>query len=161
MRHATALLIFGLLTAAPACAQSGGVGSRAHWAVSAGLFDLFGNTTLYEGGFEHRFRPRVFGLVPAAGLTLHSDKGGYVHGGLRRDFRLGGRWVATPHGAVLLFENGDAKDLGQTLEFRVGVEIGYGLPGGSRLSLSLYHISNADLSRINPGSESLVLVYGF
>lgn len=153
---ALATLLGLILAATPLVA---GEGDR--WAVSAGAFDTFDGHTFTEAGFEVRFQQRAFRLVPVVGLTLTQREGGYVLAGLRRDFRLSERWIATPHLAVTLYENGDAKDLGSAVEFRPGIEVAWRLSERSRIGVSLYHLSNGGLSGTNPGSESVTLVYSF
>lgn len=154
---AAALLLSSiLLVAAPAVAQGGD-----RFAFSAGAFDVLNSTRSEELGFEYRFEPRAFELVPTVGATLNTDEGGYVLAGLRRDFRASERWVVTPHFGVTLFDQGDGKDLGHAVEFRSGLEVSYRLNDRSRLGLSFYHLSNAGLDETNPGAESLVLVYSF
>lgn len=143
--------------AAPAVAQDG----SDRFAISAGVFNAFETTHSEELGFEYRFGARAFGLKPVIGVTVNSDEGGYVLAGLRREFDVGDRWVVTPHFGVTLFDEGDGKNLGHTVEFRSGLEVSYRLDERSRLGLSFYHLSNAGLDEINPGSESLVLVYSF
>lgn len=150
--------------AAPARAQEAAGGREAgarELAVSLGAFDVSNGETAVEAGVEWRFRPRAYRLVPTVGATVTSDAGLYVFGGLRRDFRWGERLFVTPHFSVTLFEEGDGRDLGHVVEFRSGIELSWPLGDGSRLGLSLYHLSNAGLSGTNPGSESLVLVYSF
>lgn len=146
-----------LVLATPAIAQDG----SDRYAISAGVFNVFETTHSEELGFEVRFGPRAFGLKPVIGVTVNSDEGGYVLAGLRRDFDAGNRWVVTPHFGITLFDEGDGKDLGHAVEFRSGLEVSYRLDDRSRLGLSFYHLSNAGLDEINPGSESLVLVYSF
>ena len=157
---AVALLIGSLLlTAAPAVPAAAQDGDR--YAFSAGAFDVLNSTRSEELGFEVRFEPRAFELVPTLGVTLNTDQGGYVLAGLRRDFRASERWRVTPHFGVTFFDEGDGKDLGHAVEFRSGLEVSYRLNGRSRLGLSFYHLSNAGLDETNPGAESLVLVYSF
>lgn len=153
---AAAVLLVCLLLPSPAGAE--GVES---FALSAGAFDMIDGVGAVEAGFELRFTPRAFDLVPATGVVVNSDGGGYVYGGLRYDWDFAPRWVATPHFSVTLFEDGDGRDLGSVLEFRSGLEVAYELTDSSRVGLSFYHLSNAGVSETNPGSESLVLVYSF
>jgi hypothetical protein len=54
-----------------------------------------------------------------------------------------------------VYTAGDGPDLGNTVEFRSGVELGYSARNGIRYGLSFDHRSNADLSSVNPGLETL------
>ncbi|MBT5810587.1 MAG: acyloxyacyl hydrolase, partial [Rhodospirillaceae bacterium] len=53
----------------------------------------------------------------------------------------------------------DGKDLGNTVEFRSGVELAYRLDDRARLGVAFHHISNASLSDNNPGTETLTLTF--
>lgn len=161
LRIISLFLILGFLAAgwstAPAAAQD-----DPRYAVSAGVFDLINGNPSGEAGLELRFSPwRWADLIPIAGVTLNTDGGGYVFGGVRHEWRFADRWIAAPHFALTAFEEGDGRDLGSVLEFRSGIEVSYDFDGGSRLGLSFYHLSNAGIDEMNPGSESLVLVWSF
>ena len=103
---------------------------------------------------------RLFGLdlVPILGISANADDAFWGFAGFRWDFRLGEKWIVTPTFATSLYEEGDSKDLGHTIEFRSGLEIARRL-GKGRLGVCLYHLSNASLSDHNPGSESLILTW--
>lgn len=132
------------------------------WAFNLGVFDVIDSDKATEGGLEYRFRPFelwTLELTPMVGFSA-TDEGNYWgYGGLRYDLELGSKWVMTPHFSISLYEQGDGKDLGGVVEFRSGLDIAYRFEGGSRLGLSFYHLSNARIYELNPGSESLVLVY--
>jgi hypothetical protein len=136
-------------------------------AASSGVFDPFVDRSTYEIGSEFRFAPRRFSflpafvpeLVPTAGLMARAQGSLYAYGGFRADLPLGERWTFSPGWAAGLFHRSPDFDLGGPLEFRTSLELAYQLPGGSRLGLCLYHLSNAGLFSRNPGSESLVVTY--
>ena len=54
---------------------------------------------------------------------------------------------------------GNGRDLGGPLEFATVVEIGTELRNGAQLSLALEHRSNAGIYAINPGADTLSLIY--
>ncbi|PJE30226.1 Lipid A 3-O-deacylase (PagL) [Pseudooceanicola antarcticus] len=54
-----------------------------------------------------------------------------------------------------LYAQGDGPDLGHTVEFRSGIELGYEARNGWRYGLMYDHRSNAELSSLNPGLETL------
>jgi lipid A 3-O-deacylase len=134
---------------------------------SSGVFDPFVDETTYEIGSEFRFAPRrvsflpafIPDLIPTAGMMVRAPGSLYVYGGFRADVPLDERWTFSPGWAVGLFHRSPDFDLGGPLEFRTSLELAYRLPGGSRLGLCLYHLSNAGVFERNPGSESLVLTY--
>ena len=143
------------------------LGSPQMVAASSGAFDPFVDETTLEIGSEFRFAPRRFpflpsfvpDLIPTAGLMVRAPGSLYAYGGFRADLPLGERWTFSPGWATGLFHRSPDFDLGGPLEFRTSLELAYRLPGGSRLGLCLYHLSNAGLFERNPGSESLVVTY--
>ncbi len=129
-------------------------------AVSAGAFDT-GGEAIAELGLELRWRNRLpLGIGATAGVATNEDEGVWGHLGLRRAFALGeSRGHLTPSFAVVAYECGEGKDLGQTLEFRSGIELAWELAGGRGLGVFFYHLSNASLADVNPGSNSLVAIF--
>lgn len=133
-------------------------------ALSAGAFEVFDSgANATEVGAEYRFRPTelLFGAVPAIGLNINSDGGYWTHAGLRYDVTFAEKWLFTPQLALVGYEDGAGVDLGSGFLFRTGIELGYQLSANSKLSMTLYHMSNADLAKNNPGSESVILNYSF
>ncbi len=90
-----------------------------------------------------------------------TDAAIFGYGGFLTDFYFGRRIVVTPSVAVGLYEDGDGRDLGYIIEFRSGPEIGWRFDNRSRLSTMAYHISNADISDNNPGTEVFSIGYSF
>ena len=130
-------------------------------ALSAGMFEVFESDNAAEFGAEYRFSPQHWNLVPAFGLSANSGGGYWAHAGLRYDFLVGTKWLLTPQLALVAYQDGGGVDLGSGLLFRSGLELGYRLSATSKLSVTLYHMSNADLAKNNPGSESLLVSYSF
>lgn len=134
------------------------------WAFSLGGFDIIDSDKAVEGGIELRFKPfRLWKLDfrPMAGVSMTGDGNIWGYGGLRYDLELGRHWIVAPSFSISAYEAWDGKDLGGVIEFRSGLEVSYRFAGGSSLGLLFYHLSNARLYELNPGSESLVLVYSF
>lgn len=129
-------------------------------AFSVGTFGTGGDGAT-EVGVELRWANRLpWGLGAAVGVSANEDEAFWGYLGLRRPFALGGtRWRLLPHFAVVAYEKGDSRDLGQTLEFRSGLELHYAFRNRNSLGLSFYHMSNASLSEVNPGVNSLLLVW--
>ncbi len=128
-------------------------------AFSAGAFNFNKSPTVFEAGIEYRHPIDVWKLAVAGGLTANVDGAFYLFGGLRRDFRLGGPWLITPAFGIALYEKGDSKDLGGTLEFRSALELGHQWPNLHRVAFGIYHLSNAGIHDLNPGSNSLIVTY--
>lgn len=151
---------------------AGGVGVSADaddgaWVLaSAGVFNVAadesepGDTREGELGLEWRSRPRAFGLELNVGAMVHTKSGGYLFTGLRRDFELSPRWALSLGFGAAAFEEGDGIDLGGSVEFRSSIELFVRFGERSRLGVDFYHLSNAGIYDENPGSNSLVLVYG-
>ncbi len=131
-------------------------------ALSSGVFEVFesdGQST--EFGAEYRFAPQLWDLVSAVGFNANTDGGYWAHAGVRYNFALSEKWLLTPQLALVGYEDGGGTDLGSGFLFRSGLELGYRLSASSKLSVTLYHMSNADLAKNNPGSESLIISYSF
>ena len=132
--------------------------------VAPGLFDI--NDTeedVFELGLELRSRPMKWGLAAAGGVAVTDEEAAWIWGGVRRDFPLGASrrtWIGLGFG-VSLYDEGDGKDLGGPVEFRSSIELSFKVAASARLGLNLYHLSNAGLYDLNPGSNSLVLVAAF
>ena len=65
------------------------------------------------------------------------------------------RWYAQFHTMPGLYLKGDEVDLGGSIQFRSGIEIGYENRAGVRMGLSVDHRSNAGLDSRNPGLETV------
>jgi hypothetical protein len=159
---AAALCAFVLLELSTTTAPATALDEPTALAVSAGAFDT-GGEAIAEAGLELRWRNRLpLGLGLSAGVATNEDEGVWGHLGLRRTVALGASpWRLVPSFAVVAYERGEGKDLGQTLEFRSGLELAWELAGGQRLGALFYHLSNASLADVNPGSNSLVAVFSW
>lgn len=138
------------------------------FALSAGVFNVLDADSSAEGGFELRLRPlyegvgeRAWVLRPAAGAMANTDGGLYGYAGFRLELPLGERWLLVPQTAAGVFDRGDGKELGGSIQFRSGLELCYRLDEAHTLGVVFYHLSNAGLERPNPGSESLALVWSW
>jgi hypothetical protein len=136
--------------------------------IGAGLFDTaawfddVGDFDSVEAGVQLRWPTTgSWGIGAMAGISANEDSAFWAYLGARRPFRLGSCWNAGPTFAVTYYEQGDGKDLGHELEFRSGLEVFCRWGSGSSLGLEFYHLSNASISDVNPGSNSLWVVYSF
>lgn len=156
-----------LTLSAPAGAQLLPLGPPEVVSASTGAFEVRKTLDEYELGWELRFAPRRFKLLPDWAPDLIPVGGGmassrtilYAYGGFRFELPLGESWMVSSGWATGIYYRGRGKDLGGPLEFRSHVELAYRLPGDERIGLCLYHLSNAGFLGFNPGSESLVLTY--
>jgi hypothetical protein len=108
---------------------------------------------------EYRSDLKLLIVKPLVGIAASTDGAVFGYAGFNIDLYFGRRWVLSPGFAVGAFEEGDGKDLGNTVEFRSGAELAYRFNNRARLGISLHHISNASLGDRNPGTEILLLNY--
>ena len=164
---AVALLIAAILLCAPAAPAAAGWIEEV--AVGAGPFAVLDDDAVAQLDAELRFSsfytiPRSggrFTLSPIAGAMANADGARYAYGGFRLALPFGERWVVAPYTGAGVYGRGDSVDLGGPLEFRSGLELSCRIGPCSRLGLSLYHLSNARVYDVNPGTESLILVYSY
>jgi hypothetical protein len=137
--------------------------------VSAGAFGLRSDTqteVAAEVRFAHhkihwlpRFIPE---LAPATGVMAATQGAFFVYSGLRCDIPLGAPWELSIQFAPGLYSHGsEGFKLGGPVEFRSGIELSRRFGDHSRMGVMLFHLSNAHIYVHNPGSESLVVTYGF
>ena len=127
----------------------------------AGGYDIIGKNSHPAGmlGAEYRFGTKLWIFKPFLGAFGTSGKAAYGYGGFLVDIYLSPRWVLTPNAAVGYFHQGRGTDIGAKIEFRTGGEIAYRFDDRSRLGLQFHHISNAGISKHNPGEEDAALVF--
>ncbi len=125
----------------------------------AGYFDVLDDSEAVEFRAEYRSGALFWIFKPFAGVMATSEASFYGYGGVFSDFHVGRRWVFSPSIAAGLYEDGDGKDLGHTVEFRSAIEAAYQFDNRSRLGILFYHISNAGLGDHNSGTEVLGLSY--
>jgi len=161
----TAVSLVALLAAPTAARAANPVES---FALSAGGFNVLNSDSSGEAGFEIRFRPLWIGtadfpwvLRTAAGGMGTTDGALYGYAGFRLEVPVGERWTLTPQTAAGVYDRGDEKELGGSVQFRSGLELSYRVTPGHRVGAVFYHLSNAGLERPNPGSESLVLFWAW
>jgi len=155
--------IVGILTvlALPSSGLAQEGTGQVEMALFAGVFDVADSSPPVEVGFELRRSTSVKKLDALAGITVTEEGAGWVYGGARYDLMAGSSWLLAPGFAVALYEQGDGKDLGQTLEFRSSIELARRFSDHLRVGLILYHLSNASMADNNPGANSLVLCFAF
>ncbi len=127
----------------------------------AGGYDIIGRNSHPAGllGGEYRFGNKLWIFKPFLGAFGTTGKAAYGYGGFLVDIYLSPRWVLQPNAAVGYFHQGNGTNIGAKIEFRTGGEIAYRFDDRSRLGLSFHHISNAGISKHNPGEEDAALVF--
>ena len=157
---AAAGLAVGVFSAA---ASAGEDGARPTYIkLGAGYYDLTDDEQAAE--FDLSVQPDWVWSVtdwwdvgPHAGVLGTTDAALYGYAGILFDFKVTDWFYITPSTAAGLYKKGDGKDLGNTVEFRSGVDFNYQFENEARLGLGIYHISNAGLGTKNPGVETLQL----
>ena len=162
-RSTTRALVAALLAAA-VTAPAGAI----EYVVAAGEFDV--ENPLGDGPYEIGFVVRLLDaelfevswakLVPAFGVMATEDETIYGWGGLVLEIPVG-RWRLLPMVGAGFYDKGDGRDLGGTFEFRSGLEVAVRPSERTSVGLEFYHLSNAGFHELNPGSNSIVVNFGF
>lgn len=127
-------------------------------ALGAGGFDFDHNHTAAEYRGEYRFGTGLWFIKPMIGAFGTSRGSVYAYGGFRGDFVLFDHYVIMPNAAVGYYGRGNGKNLGSRLEFKTGVELAYRFDNAMRVGVAFDHVSNAGLTKTNPGEENLLLM---
>ena len=98
-------------------------------------------------------------MKPWAGIETTSRQSIWGGGGIWLDIPIGRHWVLSPNEGVGAYGQGNGKALGSVVEFRSAFEAGYVFDNGSRLVADFSHISNAGITRRNPGTEAATISY--
>ena len=122
----------------------------------------FDNTLLQIGPEDYNF----FDIKPFGGFEGTTDGATYILLGIYLDDNAGTLFVGessniliTPSFGFGVYDDGNGKKLGNSIEFRTTIEVSYQLKNKNRIGLSFGHISNANLGDKNPGVEILSLSY--
>jgi hypothetical protein len=110
--------------------------------VGVGAYDVLHSNTAGEFRGEYRFSQKLWIFKPFLGMEGTTKRAFYGYGGFLVDIYLGNRWVLMPNA-----------------EFRTGAEFAYRFDDRSRLGFTFHHISNAGISKRNPGEEEMLVVF--
>ena len=105
---------------------------------------------------------KMFNLIkPFAGFLGTNENAYYAYGGFGIDGYYGKKknFVVTPSLACGYYKDGKEIKAGNPLEFYIGIDMFYRFKNNARIGVGIFHISNADSGKKNPGSETLVLKY--
>jgi hypothetical protein len=134
-----------------------------------GIFDIMREQhKTFEMGMEYQWFPNwkvpldFIYLRPLAGIMATAQKDTYLYGGMNFDV-VCGHFIIAPGLCAGWYNQGRGKNLGSPLEFRTNIDVTWQWPDLTRIALRFYHLSNAGLSSShrNPGSESIVILFGF
>ncbi len=166
------LLILALLLgiSCSAVAAENGVKLPNTIGIGSGLFEYFKHPGYLEEAdvrLEHRWGLSLlsqaseslavldpyFQIHPFMGVETTPRGNVYGFGGFIFDFLIGRYLVISPNIGVGVYSQGGGKRLGSPIEFRSTAEGGVRFQNNMRVTLYVSHISNAELTKINPGAE--------
>ena len=109
-------------------------------------------------GFQHQnenlVRNSFLGtLSPVTGFMVTENNAAYAYTGVQAHYIIG-KLNVIPSFTPGLYNQGDGKDLGHTVEFKSEIQLSMDLFSNSELGFSYNHISNASLGEKNPGANS-------
>ena len=108
--------------------------------------------------FQPALRAGPFGTW----IALQADDQEYYLGaGLLYDWYVTEHIFITPSFGAGVYGEHHGINLGSVLEFRSGIECGYDMKTAGRISIGFWHLSNAGLGNINPGTEIVAIRYAF
>lgn len=111
-------------------------------------------------GLEYRFTsfsgPWGFRLIPAIGAAAANNGARFFYTDLRHDFYLNDNWLLIPSFGAGIFNDSEEIELGNSFEFRSGLELAYQFQNMMRVGIAIFHLSNGGISSQNPGTEALV-----
>jgi lipid A 3-O-deacylase len=160
--------VLGGAAASPAAAQIA-LGTPAtdppRFELGVGAFDITpsqthkDSRTAAEFRGEYHFGDVFWAISPFIGASGTSDGAFFGYGGFGIDIDFGPNVVLTPNAAAGYFARGSGTNLGSWWEFRTGAELAWRFPDQSRIGIAVTHTSNAGLTRLNPGEQSVILTY--
>jgi lipid A 3-O-deacylase len=162
------LAALDLVTGRPATAQFvtfGSPGDSLRIALGGGAFDVLPDSKKSGSGTtgllwsEFRFGDVLWIVSPLVGLSGTGSGGFYGYFGLGFDIHFAGNWILNPNVAAGYFYHGTGINLGSQWEFRSGAELDYRFADRRRLGVAFYHMSNAGISKENPGAEMATVVF--
>ncbi len=138
-----------------------------YFSVAGGVYSLLREKWITcEFDLEYKFHVKalkspyeILEFRPLVGVMTTIQGSVYAYLGINFDLLFFDHLLFAPGFAAGYFYKGHGQDLGYPIEFRSGVEFAWQFNDQSRLGIHFYHLSNASISKKNPGEESLVLYY--
>ena len=128
--------------------------------LSSAVFDILQqDNSSSEGRVEFRFHKIDWQIKPFSGLMANTDGAVYLFSGFYYDVPLASFLYLTPSFAPGFYHKCKSNNLDFALEFRSQIELAIRLENNIRVGISFSHISNASLGKINPGVESIAVIY--
>ena len=109
-------------------------------------------------GFQHQNtnlnRNSFLGnLSPITGGMISENNSTYLYTGVQAQYKIG-NINFTPSFSPGYYNEGDGKDLGNSLEFKSELQFSLDLPRDTQFGFSYNHLSNGGLGDKNPGANS-------
>ena len=134
--------------------------------IYTGTFDVIdkeGDDQATMIGIEHKnpnlFRNTLLGkFSPITGAFMTDKNSLYMYTGIEGQYGIGPLKI-NPSFAPGYYEKGDGKDLGQVLEFKSEIRVGFEVLNDYKLGYSYSHISNNDWGKVNPGTDNQTVTF--
>lgn len=127
--------------------------------ISIGKFDATRKRPKWLGQLEYRPPYLCSKVRPFVSMFLTENQSIFASTGLALDIFLLESVVFTPSFGPGIYFQGKGKNLYHPFSLRSGVDLSVRFSNFSRIGVQLSHISNAGLTKKNPGSEILTFFY--
>ena len=109
-------------------------------------------------GIEHKnpdlFRNTLLGkFSPISGGFITGKDSVYLYTGIEAQYKVGPINIL-PSFSPGYYEKGSGKDLGDELEFKSEIKLGFDIFDYGNIGYSYSHISNNDWGKVNPGTDN-------
>ena len=132
--------------------------------IFGGSYDYDDDNTSSLIGLNYHLTKNDFNILnimdinPVVGLFVTAESASMLYSGFETN--LGGEIIfLNLSSSAGLYNNGDGKDLGNTLQFKSEINLFYSLSKTTRIGLGSHHISNAGISSVNPGVNNYYLIF--
>ena len=134
--------------------------------IYTGQFDIkddVGDDETSLFGIEHKnsnlFRDTFLGkFSPVTGMFMTGKGSTYIYTGIEAQYNVGPIKIL-PSFTPGFYEKGDGKDLGDVIEFKSELKLGFDIFENSKIGYSYSHISNNDWGTTNPGSDNQSITF--
>jgi hypothetical protein len=129
--------------------------------LSVGMYDAVSHDEK-AAAFNLEWQPgtKIAGfLQPLFGAMVSTEGSMMGYGGVGVPFHIGKSIFMMPSVAVGAYKEGAGYDLGRTIAFRVGTELGYEFEDKSRIGLNVHAITNGESLHARDRVDVISLVY--
>jgi hypothetical protein len=126
--------------------------------VGIGFAGILDHDKIIMGSIEFRPNLEYLKLRPWSGMEFGYDLI-YLAAGILYRIPFTEKLMLIPSFGAGFYSSQESIELGHQLEFRTAVELNYTFHNKTALGIHFGHISNGGLSKKNPGSEILKIIY--